>query len=48
MAAGGGGERKSKTSKELCVEYRFYGQATKGVCVDALAQTGDEGRDQLR
>ena len=34
--------------KELCVEYRFYGQATKGVCVDALAQIGDEGRDQLR
>ena len=31
-----------------CVRSRFYGQATKGVCVDALAQVGDEGRDQLR
>ena len=27
---------------------KFYGQATKGVCVDALAQEGDEGRGQLR
>jgi hypothetical protein len=32
----------------LCVQSRFYGQATKGVCVDALAQVGDEGRGQLR
>ena len=31
-----------------CVRSRFYGQATKGVCVDALAQVGEEGRDQLR
>ena len=31
-----------------CVRSRFYGQATKGVCVDALAQVGDEGRGQLR
>ena len=31
-----------------CVRSRFYGQATKGVCVDALAQEGDEGRGQLR
>ena len=32
----------------FCVRNRFYGQATKGVRVDALAQTGDEGRGQLR
>ena len=32
----------------ICVRSRFYGQATKGVCVDALAQVGDEGRGQLR
>ena len=31
-----------------CVRSRFCGQATKGVRVDALAQTGDEGRGQLR
>ena len=35
-------------SKAFCVVCRFYGQATKGVCVDALAQEGDEGRGQLR
>jgi hypothetical protein len=33
---------------KLCVRNRFYGQATKGVRVDALAQRGDEGRGQLR
>ena len=27
---------------------KSYGQATKGVRVDALAQVGDEGRGQLR
>ena len=32
----------------LCVASKFYGQATKGVCVDALAEVGDEGRGQLR
>ena len=32
----------------FCVRNRFYGQAIKGVRVDALAQTGDEGRGQLR
>ena len=31
----------------VCLE-QIYGQATKGVCVDALAQEGDEGRGQLR
>ena len=45
-------ERRWNKRKELettfCVESRFYGQATKGVCVDALAQVGDEGRGQLR
>ena len=33
--------RKSDYSK-------FYGQATKSMRVDALAQVGDEGRGQLR
>jgi hypothetical protein len=42
------GERKRNINFEICVRSRFYGQATKGVCVDALAQTGDEGRGQLR
>jgi hypothetical protein len=28
----------------ICVNGKFYGQATKGVRVDALAQAGDEGR----
>jgi hypothetical protein len=37
-----------RTKNSLCVRSRFYGQATKGVCVDALAQAGEEGRDQLR
>ena len=32
----------------LCVQSKFYGQATKGMRVDALAQVGDEGRGQLR
>jgi hypothetical protein len=32
----------------LCVRSKFYGQATKGARVDALAQVGDEGRGQLR
>ena len=32
----------------LCVVCKFYGQATKGMRGDALAQEGDEGRDQLR
>jgi hypothetical protein len=27
---------------------KFYGQATKSMRVDALAQVGDEGRGQLR
>ena len=27
---------------------KFYGQATKSMRVDALAQIGDEGRGQLR
>ena len=31
-----------------CVWRKIYGQATKGVRVDALAQAGDEGRGQLR
>ena len=33
---------------EFCVRSKFYGQATKGMRVDALAQTGEEGRGQLR
>jgi hypothetical protein len=28
----------------MCVLSKFYGQATKGMRVDALAQEGDEGR----
>ena len=32
----------------LCVCCKFYGQATKSMRGDALAQVGDEGRDQLR
>ena len=32
----------------LCDWSKFYGQATKSMRVDALAQTGDEGRGQLR
>ncbi len=32
----------------LCVWSKFYGQATKGMRVDALALVGDEGRGQLR
>ena len=30
------------------VRSQFYGQATKSIRVDALAQSGDEGRGQLR
>ena len=30
------------------VRSQFYGQATKSMRVDALAQSGDEGRGQLR
>ena len=36
--------RLEVAKKCVCVRSRFYGQATKGVCVDALAQVGDEGR----
>ncbi len=43
-----GGKRKKNDILAFCVGSRFYGQATKGVRVDALAQTGDEGRGQLR
>ena len=43
-----GKQRKKKHRTEICVRNRFYGQATKGVRVDALAQVGDEGRGQLR
>ena len=32
----------------LCRQSKFYGQATKGMRVDALAQEGEEGRGQLR
>jgi hypothetical protein len=32
----------------LCVLSKFYGQATKSMRGDALAQRGDEGRGQLR
>ena len=42
------GASEKNRIKAFCVVYRFYGQATKGVCVDALAQVGDEGRGQLR
>ena len=41
-------ERAKRIESKICVVCRFYGQATKGVCVDALAQEGDEGRGQLR
>ena len=41
------GERKQDVYI-LCVWSKFYGQATKGTRVDALAQVGDEGRGQLR
>jgi|KBSMisStaDraftv2_1062788.scaffolds.fasta_scaffold833890_1 hypothetical protein len=34
--------------KLLCVWSKFYGQATKSMREDALAQEGDEGRGQLR
>ncbi len=40
--------RFGKVAKALGEKTIFYGQATKGVCVDALAQAGDEGRGQLR
>ena len=43
--AGGDGRSAPGT---LCVRGKFYGQATKGVRVDALAQAGDEGRGKLR
>ncbi len=32
----------------LCVWSKFYGQATKSMRGDALAQVGEEGRGQLR
>lgn len=38
------GEVKSWDLDEFCVRCKFYGQATKGMRVDALAQSGDEGR----
>lgn len=38
----------AKRTDPLCVRSKFYGQATKGVRVDALAQAGDEGRGKLR
>ena len=42
------GKAQEEEHLSFCDRIRFYGQATKGVCVDALAQTGDEGRGQLR
>ena len=42
------GDKRKLAHWTFCVRNRFYGQATKGVRVDALAQTGDEGRGQLR
>ena len=42
------GDKRKLEHWTFCVRNRFYGQATKGVRVDALAQTGDEGRGQLR
>ena len=42
------GSKRKSDILTFCVRSRFYGQATKGVRVDALAQTGDEGRGQLR
>jgi hypothetical protein len=38
----------AKRTDPLCVRSEFYGQATKGVRVDALAQAGEEGRGKLR
>ncbi len=38
----------AKRTDPLCVRSKFYGQATKGVRVDALAQAGEEGRGKLR
>lgn len=38
------GEVKALDLDEFCVRCKFYGQATKGMRVDALAQSGDEGR----
>jgi hypothetical protein len=35
-------------TNELCVWSKFYGQATKSMRGDALAQVGEEGRGQLR
>jgi len=32
-------------ARKVCVLSKFYGQATKGMRVDALAQEGDEGRN---
>ena len=42
------GDKRKLEHWTFCVRNRFYGQATKGVRVDALAQRGDEGRGQLR
>ena len=39
---------KYEEMSALCVCCKFYGQATKSMRGDALAQVGDEGRDQLR
>ena len=39
---------RQQSALAASVRSRFYGQATKGVCVDALAQVGEEGRGQLR
>jgi hypothetical protein len=58
MRASAGGSGKKKSAKqarrrmlfvhEVVTTSKFYGQATKGVRVDALAQSGEEGRGQLR
>ena len=34
--------------REVGAQSKFYGQATKGMRVDALARVGEEGRGQLR
>ena len=35
---------RASVERILCVWSKFYGQATKSMRVDALAQVGDEGR----
>ncbi len=39
---------QASNRRVLCVCSKFYGQATKSMRGDALAQVGDEGRGQLR